>query len=430
MFFMRSDAAAAAGRGEASKAETLPPLLFFSTRQGRQTNCVLTVEVARFVAEKLNLRLVLPACHTSPLGEQACAYRPEIPAQRQILVPFSLPKVLQPRDLARCWRPAAAAAASAPLSPADIPLSAVPRNVTCLEIVARSAGRLSQRRSENLDRPSPCESELSGDDDLRSQLPIRFTSTVTINADAAFVDALLSPTASSSSSSSAAATTTTASFLSSSHSSLGHRSAASSAASRSLLAALPAGQDVFLHNSFGLFSRQLLGPLFRLCALPRETEGVVRMARHLERSLGFARSNTLCVHWRAEDFHHPNTLVKHRLPSNASSGAHVAKVLAARARRLGAGSVLLLTNARYEALHELQTSLRASGLRVESPRALRESSTFGCAARYVYGTMAEMHVCSRMRHFAGSPRSSFSGHIAAMRAAKGLNSTGDSLLAY
>ena len=96
------------------------PLLFFSTRQGRQTNCVLTIEVARYVAERLyahapspclshldaevarlirvlprtdlacsGRRIVLPLCHTSPLGAQACESRPDIPAQRQAVVPFA-----------------------------------------------------------------------------------------------------------------------------------------------------------------------------------------------------------------------------------------------------------------------------------------------------------------------------------------------------
>ena len=109
-----------------------PPLLFFSTRQGRQSNCVLTVEVARFLAEKLGRQLVLPSCHTSPLGEQACAYRPDIPAQRQSVVSMNLQKLLHPRDLARCRRPPGIGPSLMTLS--ELPLTSVPRNVTCLEI--------------------------------------------------------------------------------------------------------------------------------------------------------------------------------------------------------------------------------------------------------------------------------------------------------
>jgi hypothetical protein len=387
-------------------AQDVAPLLFFSTRQGRQSNCVLTTEVARFVAEKLRRRLVLPSCHTSPLGEQACAHRPDIPSQRQVVVPFALQKVLQARDLARCQHAANSHGAAGILTPGDIPLSAVPRNVTCLDIGTRSAARLVQRQARaESGRPSPCESELLGDDELRSQLPIRFSGTITINADAAFGTRLtfrglprpeLTPAA--------------------------VHDAASAEELRN------GRQDLFLSNAFSLFTRQALGPMFGLCALPRETEGVARMARHLEVKLALPRASTLCFHWRGEDFHHPAQLAKQRMPRNASSGAYVARALVRRAKRLGAEGILLLTNARYEALSEMLGALRTSGVRAESPRVLRESSTFGCQSRYVYGTMAEMLTCSRMRHYAGTPGSSFSDHIAAMRRARGHNSSTDAPL--
>jgi hypothetical protein len=79
--------------------------------------------------------------------------------------------------------------------------------------------------------------------------------------------------------------------------------------------------------------------------------------------------------------------------------------------------VLVLSNARFEALDELLSRLRAARLHAQSPRMLADS-TFGCATSYVYGTVAEMLACSRARHFLGSPRSSFSGHVVAMREAR------------
>lgn len=379
-------------------------------------NCVLTVEAARYVAERLDRRLVLPLCHTSPLGEQACSLRADIPSQRQIIVPLVLPKVLQARDLSRCWRPASLAPAV--LSTFDIPLSAAPRNVTCLEITPRSADRavrLTQRRN-TMGKPSPCESELQDDDELRSQLPIRFSSTVTINADVAFGVARQLPSAAS-----------LPNVYGASYSAGSVSSTSSLQPSPALQRLLPTGGDVFLHNAFGLFSKQLLGRMFGLCALPRETDGVVRMERALQRAVGLPRANTLCFHWRGEDFHHPTTLAKHRQSANDSSGVHVARRVEARARSLGVSNVLVLTNARHEALTSMLATLRAAGLRAESPRTLSES-TFGCQARYVYGTVAEMLTCSRMRHFLGSARSSYSEHIFAMREAKGLNETTDTTL--
>jgi hypothetical protein len=365
-------------RPAASSSSDERALLFFSTRQGRQSNCVLTVEMARFVAERLNRQLVLPNCHTSPLGEQACSHRPDIPPQRQTVVSFSLPKALRAADLARCWRPPASAPTL--LSPLDIPLSAAPRNVTCVEIVA---GRHHRERGSKA--PSPCELELSGDDELRTQLPIRITATVTLPA------AALQPE----------------------HRELPAGSPSGVAVEQ--LAALPKG-DLFLHSAFGLFAHgAFTKQFFQLCSLPRESEGVARMERHLQRSLGMPHRSTMCVHWRAEDFHHPTTLKRHHQNGTAAA---IATQVVPRARGLHASAVMILSNARHEELSELLARLRAAGLHAQSPRLLGGTS-FDCRASYVYGAFAEMLACSRARHFVGSPRSSFSGHILAMREARG-----------
>ena len=379
---------------EGELSEPSKPLLFFSTRQGRQSNCVLTVEVARFVAERLDRRLVIPWCHTSPLGEQACAHRPDIPPQRQAVVYFALQKMLQLRDLSRCQRPASVTSLPA-IAPMDLAIHAMARNVTCLDLAPRSANRIIERTPGQM---SPCEKELLSDGDLRSQLPIRFTRTVTLDADTAF-----------------------GSFI-------GARVALPGLLNKrqAALGFVPPG-DIFLHNAFWLMSKQSLGPMFGLCSLPRETEDVMRMERTLFRALALPRASTLCFHWRAEDFHHPTTLAKHGLKAEDSNGAHVGGRVANRARALHANSVLVVTNARFEALSDLLDTLRSSGLRAESPRNV-PGSTFGCDTRYAYTTIAEQLTCSRMRHFMGSTRSSFSHHIKAMRAARGLNSSTDSML--
>ena len=137
------------------------------------------------------------------------------------------------------------------------------------------------------------------------------------------------------------------------------------------------------------------------------------MEHQLQRALGYVRASTLCVHWRAEDFHHPSTLLRHRLNGTAAAAA---VQIAARARAVAATSVLVVTNARFEALEELAARLRAASLSVHSSRSLAET-TFGCRSSYVYAAVAEMLACSRARHFLGTPRSSFSFHIVAMRAA-------------
>ena len=315
---------------------------------------------------------MLPSCHTSPLGPQACEPRPDIPPQRQTVVPFAVQKVLQSRDLSRCNLPAASVPAL--LSPIDIPLSATLRNATCLTIVAagkraREEARFALRTSGGA---SPCAQELEDDTELRMQLPLGF-------AQHAFLDAM-------------------------------------DLLSDSLPTRLPPG-DVYLSGAFNLFAHAVLGKPFGLCQLPRETEGVLRMSRYLERSFDIVRNQTLCVHWRGEDFHHPTTLSRHR--GNASAIDVASRWVAPTARKSGATSVLLLTNARHESMVELLTALRAGGLTANSPRTLT-ASAFGCHTSYTFTVFAEMVACSRAAAFLGTPRSSFSQHIVAMRSARGM----------
>jgi hypothetical protein len=88
------------------------------------------------------------------------------------------------------------------------------------------------------------------------------------------------------------------------------------------------------------------------------------------------------------------------------------------ARRHACGQVLVLSNARYEALGGLLRSLRGAGVLAESARTL-EGTAFGCHSGNVYAVFAEMLLCSESKAFLGSRRSQFSHHIAAMRDARG-----------
>jgi hypothetical protein len=276
------------------------------------------------------------------------------------VLPFTLTKVLHLRDLSRCT--ASPSSARALLQLPDLPLFTSLRNVTCLSIGSRHA----RERTGRLAR-TPCEDELWGDDELRVQLPLRFVRHVTLSADE-----------------------------------LG--STAATAALRS--------DDIFLAGTFTLFAHSSIGRSFELCELPRETDGVLRMATELEQSLRLQYNQTLCVHWRGEDFHHPEKLKRQR--QNVSGTEISARYVAPLAQRVGARSVLLLSNARYEGLRELVHALRSSHLDVLTPR-LQAGTVFGCRTSYVYGVYAEMHACSRAQHFLGSPHSTFSMHIAAMR---------------
>ena len=91
-----------------------PATLFFSAQLGRLSNCMLSVNAARFVASSLHLRLAVPPCRTSPYGEQACAPHLNIPDQRQSLVEFELLRALESRDLGGCTEKSAAAPLPSP----------------------------------------------------------------------------------------------------------------------------------------------------------------------------------------------------------------------------------------------------------------------------------------------------------------------------
>jgi hypothetical protein len=349
-------------------------LLFFSTRQGRQTNCVLTVEVARFVAERLRRNLVLPLCHTSPLGQQACARRPAIPPNAHSLVSFSLTRALQAQDLGRCRRdPTSRPALSSLL---DLPLSAAPHNATCLVIVADGSPPPKTAHAR-----TPCDDEVEKDPEFRGQAHLQFTRTV---------------------------------FMSPSELTMHQR------VSPGVMARLPPpSESIFLHEPMLKAWHALEGKKrrhFRLCALPRETDDVVRMAAALEAALGTASGSTLCMHWRGEDFHHPGQILRYR--QNTSSAESVASKALQACRRHACTQVLLLSNARYEGVGQLLDALRRGGIRAESARNLRGTS-FGCSSGFVYGTFAEMLACSRARSFLGSRKSQFSAHILAMREARG-----------
>lgn len=225
------------------------PSLFFSCQQGRQTNCLMMVEIARFLAEQLGRQLVLPPCNTSPYGEQACAIRQSIPNQRQTITKFPLGRVLRPSDLSRCQAPPGAAPSL--LEVDDLPVSASPINVTCVTF----------GKPDDMKGLRACESDLDADAQLKAQLALHFTDHVDLH-----VSALRSGEAA---------------------------------------ALLRQRGHLYIPGLIGMMMHQTIGKPFSLCVRPRETEGVVRMARELQRLTNFRPKQTLCVHWRGEDFHHP-----------------------------------------------------------------------------------------------------------------------------
>ena len=227
--------------------------------------------------------------------------------------------------------------------------------------------------------PNPCLEEFDRDEYLRSQVALRFSDTVIISA-----------------------------------SDLSRTSGP-----KRLSAALRSQQHLFVHEPmlrvWPLLEQTRRRP-FRLCFLPRETATVGRLSVSLEQSLGFRREETLCIHWRGEDFHHPTQVLRYR--QNTTSPTRVAARTLQVARRHGCTNALILSNARFEGVDALLRGLQGGGLRAKTARSLSHT-VFGCNRGFVYGVYAEMLACSKAHSFLGSRKSQFSNHIVAMREVRG-----------
>ena len=160
---------------------------------------------------------------------------------------------------------------------------------------------------------------------------------------------------------------------------------------------IPVG-DVFLNYAHNLFMRgYFTTKAFALCDRPRLTEDVWRMQQRLEAQLGIQPESTLCMHWRAEDFHHPHKLQKLRVNETAAGVASLAAEQALRiAKETSEKSILVLSNARFEAFNELMRIFRSRGLRAASPRTLQEqlfARLATCTARSLNGDVQEPVLC-------------------------------------
>ena len=180
-----------------------PATLFFSAQLGRLSNCMLSVNAARFVASSLHLRLAVPPCRTSPYGEQACAPHLNIPDQRQSLVEFELLRALDSRDLGGCTEKSAGSAVAV----TALPLRPTLRDVTCVVVTEQlrcarpefqrhkachdemRGGVAAVRAAAKAEATSTlakglenCEEELRRTPALRGYAPMRFTRFVELPA--------------------------------------------------------------------------------------------------------------------------------------------------------------------------------------------------------------------------------------------------------
>ena len=148
------------------------------------------------------------------------------------------------------------------------------------------------------------------------------------------------------------------------------------------------GGDVFLGGTFQLGADvlPLLGaPPLKLCAHPRPRPSIEAMVRTLVARLELDLDRTLCVHWRGEDFFHPTSIQRHAAFATAQK---VAERVAADAKKARVDRVLVVSNARFEALEELLRRLRRGGLAADATRQLNNTA-FGCADGSFFAAFAE-----------------------------------------
>ena len=377
-----------------------PATLFFSAQLGRLSNCMLSVNAARFVASSLRLRLAVPPCRTSPYGEQACAPHLNIPDQRQSLVEFELLRALDSRDLGGCTEKSAGSAVAV----TALPLRPTLRDVTCVVVTEQircarpefqrhkacrdelSGGLAAARAAAEAEAAKTlakglqnCEEELRRTPALRGYAPMRFTRFVELPA-----------------------------------------AELRAGAGTALDGLRRRGGDVFLGGTFQLGADvlPLLGaPPLKLCAHPRPRPSIEAMVRTLVARLELDLDRTLCVHWRGEDFFHPTSIQRHAAFATAQK---VAERVAADAKKARVDRVLVVSNARFEALEELLRRLRSGELAADATRSSPQlnGTAFGCADGSFFAAFAEKAACARTRWFLGSFGSTFSEHIAAMRASE------------
>ena len=80
-------------------------LLFFSTQWGLLTNCLMVINVARWLAEQLGKTLVLPLCTSSENPEHTCSVRRRANSEKQRRVMVNMTAIWTSRSLGGCSTP-------------------------------------------------------------------------------------------------------------------------------------------------------------------------------------------------------------------------------------------------------------------------------------------------------------------------------------
>lgn len=116
-------------------------MLFFAPGLGHLSNCIMVTELARFLAERLGKRLVVPLCASVENTEQACRPGSQRPdgAERQLMV--NLTAIFTRHSLGRCRHSSQHAAVALDLRDALAPEAASPPTPRALRSTSSGARR-------------------------------------------------------------------------------------------------------------------------------------------------------------------------------------------------------------------------------------------------------------------------------------------------
>lgn len=355
-------------------------LLFFSARLGLLTNCLMVLNLARWLAEQFGKTVVLPLCTSSENPEHTCVLRKNAPNQRLRYVMVNMSALYTSESLGGCVQP---------------------RPAVALRDVAAKHTRGATQLTCISSRAEHCAADVARDPQLQGIVLSRFVRSDALQYALAWLNGRPrdAPPRSSSWAAAGAVGANARACVDE-----GHRSECPSRPGLNRCMPIECPQrcgearpalhiagDIFVPNLFLEATLRLQRP-FGICNPP-----VLQPRARVEAMQMQSNAPFVCVHWRAGDF-----LVNRaqQASSHLFNGSTMVAITASAASAAGASHALVLTNARVERQAEMRAAARAAGLKLR---------VRACTAA---PPDVEKHACAeRGRALVLSAHSTFSEHM-------------------
>ena len=354
-------------------------LLFFSARLGLLTNCLMVVNLARWLAEQFGKTVVLPLCTSSENPEHTCVLRKDVPNQRLRFVMVNMSALYTSESLGGCIQP---------------------RPTVALRDVAAKHTQGATRLTCIGSRAEHCAADIARDPQLKGVVLSRFVRSDALKYALAWLNKRPRDAQPRSSSWSVAGAVKAGALACLNE---GHMSECPSRTGPKQCLPVECPQrcgqarpalhiegDIFVPNLFGV-ALSLQRP-FGVCNPP-----VLQPRARVEATQIQSETPFICVHWRAGDF------LVNRVKQSSShlfNGSVMAAITASAASAAGVSHALVLTNARVERQAEMRAAASAAGLKLR---------VRACTAA---PPDVEKHACAeRGRALVLSSHSTFSEHM-------------------